>query len=124
MKKILLFLLVMAGFAGFSQHTFTTASTESVIVKSGSITVTGGSLTVSSATTAMVVSVTTATSSGTVTAGAQTVLFETSGDFSGSIHGATFLSNGFLPYPPVPDHTWPAIPYVVTTGTLYIRKAN
>ena len=130
MKKIIFLLAMLASFAGIAQHTIVATPQESVVVTGTAnvkvvnpVTV-SGNVTVSSATTALSISASSVTSSGTVTAGAQTVLFETSSDFTGTINGITFLANGFLSYPPVPDHTWPAIPYVVTTGTLNIRKSN
>lgn len=64
------------------------------------------------------------TTSGTVTAGARSILFETSSTFVGTIDGLVFLPSGFLSYPITPGSSWPAIPYTITSGTLYIRKFN
>lgn len=67
-------------------------------------------------------SATSVTTSGTVTTGAASILFETSGDFTGTIDGLRFLGNGFLSYPSTERGKYPAIPYAVETGTLFIRK--
>lgn len=64
------------------------------------------------------------TTSGTITAGSRFIILETSSDFSGTINSLLFQANGFLCYPINPDTRYPAIPYTVTAGTLYIRKFN
>lgn len=64
------------------------------------------------------------TTSGTVTAGARFIILETSSDFVGTINTLVFQANGFLSYPICPDTRYPAIPYTVTAGTLFIRKFN
>lgn len=90
-------------------------------VTSGTISLTG-TASVNQVTAAMVSVASSVTTSGAVTAGAISILFETSDDFSGTIDGLRFLGNGFLSYPNVPSGRYPEIPYVINAGTLYIRK--
>lgn len=65
---------------------------------------------------------TTLTVSGTIAAGARTISFVPSSDFSGSINGGSTLtgtsSGSAFKYGPIGEHTLAAINYVITTGTL------
>lgn len=59
--------------------------------------------------------------SGSVAAGAKSVAFQTSSDWSGSVNGATrAVSQTFYVSVINPADTLPAIPYVRSAGTLYI----
>lgn len=61
------------------------------------------------------------TSNGTVTAGAKSVCFTTSSDWSGSVNGAArAVSQTFFVSVINPADTLPAIAYVRSAGTLYI----
>lgn len=59
--------------------------------------------------------------SGIVTSGALAVTFTTSDDFTGSINGATRNSNMSYTFDAKGGKT-PAIPYVITTGSITIDK--
>jgi len=61
------------------------------------------------------------TSGGTVSAGAKSVSFVTSNDFSGTINGAAFPTSAAKNVTPTsPADALPAIPYTISAGTLYI----
>ena len=61
------------------------------------------------------------TTDGTVSAGAKSVSFVTSSDFSGTINGAAFLASASKNIAPIsPADTIAAIPYTVSAGTIYI----
>lgn len=61
------------------------------------------------------------TTSGTVAAGAKSVAFQTSSDWSGSVNGAARgVSQTFFISVPNSADTLPAIAYVRSAGTLYI----
>lgn len=63
------------------------------------------------------------TSGGTVDAGAKSVSFVTSSDFSGTINGAAFPASAAKSFTVIsPADTHPAIPYTISAGTLYIDK--
>lgn len=129
MKKIIGFLILfIISFNSFSQTGVATASQqtrEALLLKYISdkldsvVNALGGSIS-----TTLTASPSSVTTSGTITAGARYILLETSSDFVGTINGMVFQANGFLPYPICPDTRWPAIPYTVTAGTLFIRKFN
>ncbi len=71
--------------------------------------------------TARTLTSTAATGSGTVSAGAKSVCFTTSSDWSGSVNGATRgVSQTFFVSVINPADTLPAIAYVRSAGTLYI----
>jgi hypothetical protein len=63
----------------------------------------------------------TPTTDGTVTAGALAVTFTTSDDFVGSINGATRYANMSYTFDAKGGKT-PAIPYVITAGSITIDK--
>lgn len=127
MKKLFIILIALISVNVSAQIGVATASNQTLeiaAIKSNStISVTGVVIT-SPSITALIASASSVTTSGTVTAGSKYILFETSSDFVGTIEGLRFLNNGFLPYPYLTNGTWPAISYVVTSGTLYIRKYN
>lgn len=127
MKRIILALAFVALAIGVHAQGIT-ASNGTVVVKQGTVSIIGGSITASgtvaavSPTTALTLVSSSVTTGGSVAAGAYSVVFETSGDFSGTIDGIRFLGNGFLPIDGGGRGTLPAIPYTINAGTLYIRK--
>lgn len=61
------------------------------------------------------------TTDGTVSAGAKSVSFVTSSDFSGTINGVAFPVSASKNVAPIsPADTIAAIPYTVSAGTIYI----
>lgn len=131
MKKLLLFIFVLAGLNIFGQHSIPTSTTTptqltagngTVVVKSGSVVVTSGTLTTTSGTTALAMTSSTANTSGTVTAGAKSVTFETSSDFVGTIDGVTANANMVYPLSAGWNNTLPQIVYTVSAGSIRIRK--
>lgn len=144
MKHLLLALLITFSLTGISQTIIITpttgASSQSIqAIQTNTltkmfvamtstpgiyVTITGGTINITPVITPLVSGPSSVTTSGTIAAGAKSIVLETSGDFTGSIDGLRFLSNGFLSYDGGSNNTLPAIPYIVTTGTLYIRKLN
>lgn len=62
---------------------------------------------------------TSATASGSTTAGALSVGFKV-GSGSHLINGTPISGSDAINFPALPDSTYPAITYTVTSGTLYI----
>lgn len=63
-----------------------------------------------------------ATTSGTISAGAKSVNFTSSNDYTGTINGVNRLPNMAYSFSGRVFNTLPAIPYTVITGTLTIDK--
>lgn len=89
---------------------------------SSSVTVTSGTVTtlLPSATVVFSSSSNTVVGSATVTSGAYSVNFLTSSDFTGTINGVSRLGGTSVSVAAPLNNSLPAIPYSITTGTLYI----
>ena len=130
MKKIILLL----GFLAFSicaSAQGITAANGTVVVKQGTVSVTGGTITaistgtinsITSGSVALAMTSSTTNASGTVTAGAKSIMFETSSDFAGTIDGVTANANMVYPLSAGWNNSLPQIVYTVTSGSLRIRK--
>lgn len=80
----------------------------------------GGGNVVVTGSTSLVLTSGTFTTSGTIAAGSRYSIITSDPTFTGSVKGLPLAGGQPLNLFPMPSYVYPAIPYVVTSGTLYI----